>query len=243
MQRLGLRATPQQQAQAARARPSARAAPPAPARTPERGAARVPSAPLPPSPAAAAPFLPRRALLLAAAALLAAPRPSRAAQAPAKGERPAAAAVREYGELEARGKGADAKSLDALRLKYGLRRGADGRVSVRSNATGRWLAVRLDMEVPGTLLLREEGSGVVSALETASLAQVDLSDDTVVLMLFADGAWEREMATVDVRDADEDGADADANGKGGKGGKGGGSKPLTLTEKEFREVVGLLKQD
>jgi hypothetical protein len=177
----------------------------------------------------------RRAILLATlsaafATSTALPRPALAASKPT-GERPAAAAVREYSDLEARGKAADAKALDALRLKYGVRRAPDGRISVRAPSSGAWHAVRLDMEVPGTLLLREQGSGTVFALETASLAQVDLSDDTVVLMLFADGQWEQEMATIDVRDPEAE----------KRMGKGKGGKPLTMSEREFREVVGLLK--
>jgi hypothetical protein len=139
--------------------------------------------------------------------------------------------VREYSELEARGKGSDAKALEALRAKYNVRRGADGRISVRAPQSGSWHTVRLDMEVPGVLLLRDTSTGTIYALETASLAQVDLSDDTVVLMLFADGQWEREMATIDVRDPEEEKK---------KGGKSEG-RPLTLSEREFREVVGLLK--
>jgi hypothetical protein len=141
--------------------------------------------------------------------------------------------VREYSELEARGKGNDAKALESLRAKYNIRRGPDGRVSVKGPSSGNWHAVRLDMEVPGVLLLRDTTNGTIYALETASLAQVDLSDDTVVLMLFADGAWEREMATIDVRDPEEE--------KKNKGKGKSEGRPLTLSEREFREVVGLLK--
>jgi hypothetical protein len=224
----------QQTTVAPRARPAAARAP-APECRPRcrvaaaRAAAADDATAAPPPPLL---LLPRRALLLASALSPFAPA-ALAAAPPA--ERPAAAAVREYADLEARGKAGDAKALDALRAKYGVRRAADGRVSVRAPSNGQWHAVRLDMEVPGTLLLRDGATGTVYALETASLAQVDLSDDTVVLMLFADGAWEREMATIDVRDPEEEGKRL-----GGKASKAQG-RPLTLSEREFREVVGLLK--
>ena len=116
--------------------------------------------------------------------------------------------------------------------KYGLRRAPDGRVSLRTRR-GEWLALRLDMEVPGALLLRDAKGGVY-AIETDGLSQVDLSDDYVLLMMFADGAWEDSMTPVEYDDADADGA---AGGAGG-----GATSQLTLTEREFREFVGVLKE-
>lgn len=54
--------------------------------------------------------------------------------------------------------------------------------------------------------------------------QVDLSDDYVLFMMFADGQWENDMTPIEF---EED------NGQ---------SKQLTMTEKEFHEFVGLLKE-
>lgn len=51
--------------------------------------------------------------------------------------------------------------------------------------------------------------------------QIDLSDDYVLLMLFANGQWESQIAPVEY---EEDGQ----------------VKQLTLTAPEFREFVGLL---
>ncbi len=61
--------------------------------------------------------------------------------------------------------------LSSNRAKYGIRRSIDGRVSLQS-ASGDWFSVRLDMEVPGAILLRREKDGAVFALETENLAQV-----------------------------------------------------------------------
>jgi hypothetical protein len=47
---------------------------------------------------------------------------------------------------------------------------------------------------------------------------VDLSDDLVVLMMFADGEWEKQMSAVQYND------------------EKGSVKQLQLEEKEFREV-------
>ena len=54
--------------------------------------------------------------------------------------------------------------------------------------------------------------------------QVDLSDDYVLFMMFADGQWEKDMTPIEF---EED---------------GGATKALTMTEKEFHEFVGLLKE-
>lgn len=54
--------------------------------------------------------------------------------------------------------------------------------------------------------------------------QVDLSDDYVLFMMFADGQWEGDMTPIEF---EED---------------GGGTKQLTMSEKEFHEFVGLLKE-
>lgn len=135
------------------------------------------------------------------------------------------AALEEYMRLEDANKLKDLKSLESVRNKHGMRRGVDGRVQLRRRSNGSWVSVRLDMEVPGAILLRDTKSGEVFALETDGLPQVDLSDDYVVLMLFGDGSWEKDMTPIEVEQ------------EGGKG-----AAPLTMAEKEFREFVGLLKE-
>jgi hypothetical protein len=59
----------------------------------------------------------------------------------------------------------------ACRNKYGIKRGLDGRVQLRRRS-GTWVSVRLDMEVPGAILLRDTKTEQVYALETDSLPQV-----------------------------------------------------------------------
>lgn len=63
-----------------------------------------------------------------------------------------------------------------------------------------------------------------SVLCFVPLLQVDLSDDYVLFMMFADGQWENDMTPIEF---EED---------------GGQTKQLTMTEKEFHEFVGLLKE-
>jgi hypothetical protein len=98
----------------------------------------------------------------------------------------------------------------------------DGRVQLRARG-GEWYTVRLDMEVPGALLLRDPKGGVY-AIETEGLPQVDLSDDYVLLMLFADGSWQDQMQGIEYEDADNPGSVVQ----------------LTMGEREFREFVGIL---
>jgi hypothetical protein len=50
--------------------------------------------------------------------------------------------------------------------------------------SGEWMSVRLDMEVPGAILLRDTKSGAVFALETDGLPQV-----CVVSLLGGAAAW------------------------------------------------------
>jgi hypothetical protein len=54
--------------------------------------------------------------------------------------------------------------------------------------------------------------------------QIDLSDDLVALMMFGSGDWEKQMSAVEFVDEQ------------------GQTKQLQLSEKEFREVIGLLKE-
>ena len=130
-------------------------------------------------------------------------------------------AVSEYSALEEKGK-MNQNSLNDLRSKYKMRRGIDGRVQLKTSK-GDWVSIRLDMEVPGALLMRDS-KGLIYATQTDSLQQIDLSDDMVCLLMFADGGWESQMAPIEV------------SGDDGK------SKHLKLSEKEFREIIGLLKE-
>jgi hypothetical protein len=133
----------------------------------------------------------------------------------------AAQAIQEYQSLEEKGKLKDVKSLESFRQSYGFRRNFNGRVSVKGTS-GQWYEVRLDMEVPGAMIL-QDGNGFVYALETDGLQQVDLSDDVVVMLMFADGDWEGGLSPVEIE------------------GEDGKSAQLQMTKKEFREFVGLLK--
>lgn len=56
------------------------------------------------------------------------------------------------------------------------------------------------------------------SLAACCLRQIDLSDDLVALMMFADGEWEKQMAAVEYQDEE------------------GKTKQLQLQEQEFREV-------
>jgi hypothetical protein len=63
----------------------------------------------------------------------------------------------------------------------------------------------------------------VYALETDGLQQVDLSDDVVVMLMFADGDWEGGLSPVEME------------------GEDGKAAQLQMSQREFREFVGLLK--
>lgn len=57
------------------------------------------------------------------------------------------------------------------RGKFNIKRGIDGRVQLcRKNSN--WMSVRLDMEVPGAILLRDMKTEAIFALETDGLPQV-----------------------------------------------------------------------
>eukprot|EP00878_Enallax_costatus_P010640 GHUV01011115.1.p1 GENE.GHUV01011115.1~~GHUV01011115.1.p1 ORF type:complete len:252 (+),score=77.55 GHUV01011115.1:261-1016(+) len=131
-------------------------------------------------------------------------------------------ALEEYMNMEDAGKLKDIRSLDNIRSKYNMKRTIDGRVQLKRK-NGTWMSVRLDLEVPGAILLRDTKTNGVYALETDQLPQVDLSDDYVLFMMFADGQWEDEMTPIEF---DEDGK----------------SQQLVMTEKEFHEFVGILKE-
>lgn len=56
-----------------------------------------------------------------------------------------------------------------------MKRTIDGRVQLKRK-NGTWVSVRLDMEVPGAILLRDTKTNGVYALETDSLPQVCYGD-------------------------------------------------------------------
>jgi hypothetical protein len=57
-------------------------------------------------------------------------------------------------------------------------------------------------QVPGAILLRDP-SGSIYAVQTETVQQVDLSDDYICLLMFADGGWEKQMSPIEY--AGEDG--------------------------------------
>lgn len=62
-------------------------------------------------------------------------------------------------------------TLTCNRGKYNIKRTIDGRVQLRRKS-GAWMSVRLDMEVPGAILLRDMKTEAIYALETDGLPQV-----------------------------------------------------------------------
>ncbi|GIL47489.1 hypothetical protein Vafri_4308 [Volvox africanus] len=129
--------------------------------------------------------------------------------------------LEEYERLESEGKLNSAKALENIRAKLNFKRGFDGRVYVKS-AKGKMFAVRLDMETPGTMLIRDMESGEVYGLQTEGFQQIDLTNDQVVIALFTDGNWETAMSPITFEDDD------------------GKVKTLKLEEKLFRNLPGLL---
>lgn len=83
-------------------------------------------------------------------------------------------AVAEYNILEEKGISEKSiKQLEDLRQRYKIRRSADGRLQLRSSR-GEWYQCRLDMEVAGSMLLRDPKGGVY-AIQTDSLQQASTS--------------------------------------------------------------------
>lgn len=79
-------------------------------------------------------------------------------------------AIKEYADNESK-LSRDGKALDKFRSQYRFKRSLDGRVSVQSRA-GTWYSVRPDMEVAGAVLLRDQQSGGIYALQMGNLTQV-----------------------------------------------------------------------
>lgn len=138
-----------------------------------------------------------------------------------QGQAAAAQALQAYMQLEQTGE-LNSVTAGNLRLKYGIRRGDDGRVQLRK-ADGTWMQLKLDMEVRGTMLLRNTVDDTIWVLQTERLEQVDLSDDYLMFFMFADGGWEQQMLPIRI---------ADENGE---------SSTLEMGEQQFKDFVGLLK--
>uniref|UniRef100_A0A383VBG5 Uncharacterized protein n=1 Tax=Tetradesmus obliquus TaxID=3088 RepID=A0A383VBG5_TETOB len=131
----------------------------------------------------------------------------------------AAQALQELFEMEARG--VDASALETFRLKYGMRRDVNGRAQLR-RSDGTWMQCKLDMEVAGTMLLRDTNDGSVHVLQTDKLEQIDLSDDYLLLTLFADGEWQGQTQPIQLGDGDK-------------------LEPLQVEEQQFKDFVGMIK--
>eukprot|EP00798_Chlamydomonas_sp_ICE-L_P000688 gene688-2120_t len=108
-------------------------------------------------------------------------------------------AVETYRDLERNGKLTTAKAYDDLRMKFGFKRTADGRTMLK-NDNGEWYNLRLDMEVPGAMLLRDT-KGFVYAMQTDGLKQVDLTDDYIVMLMFSSGEWMEQKMPLTYMDA------------------------------------------
>lgn len=133
-------------------------------------------------------------------------------------------AVSDFIELQDSGKwDKNPRILEDFRNKYKYKRGIDGRVSVKGSKG--WYEMRLDMGVSGTVLLRQETSSELFLLEADQLKQVDLSDDKVVLLMFADGSWEKVLVPLE------------AEVEPGK------VEPVKLTKQEFRDIFSVLGEE
>ncbi|KAF6261645.1 hypothetical protein COO60DRAFT_743645 [Scenedesmus sp. NREL 46B-D3] len=132
----------------------------------------------------------------------------------------AAQALQELFDLEAGG--LDPLQLENFRLKYNIRRDASGRAQLR-RSDGTWMQCKLDMEVSGTMLLRDTNDSSVHVLQTDKLEQIDLSDDYLLLTLFADGEWEGQTQPIQLA------------------GDSGALEPLQVEEQQFKDFVGMIK--
>eukprot|EP00798_Chlamydomonas_sp_ICE-L_P026364 gene26364-17457_t len=154
-----------------------------------------------------------------AACLMAAPLLGVVLPPPALAAVDSANVILEYQALEDKGQLDSPKALNDFRSKYNVKRTTDGRVMLKSSED-KWFTVRLDLDVGGTMLMRDP-DGKMYAMQTEYLKQVDLSDDYIVLLMFADGEWEQGMFPLVPEDTEE---------------------PMNLSEKDFRQVMGLLDE-
>lgn len=101
-----------------------------------------------------------------------------------------------------------------------FKREYDGHVWLRSSSED-WFEIRLDAKVPGTVLLRHP-SGQVHYVTFNNIQQIDLTDDYVVMALFAGGSWEQNMQPLQAR-----------NDKGAV-------EEVKLDQETFRDLVSLM---
>eukprot|EP00798_Chlamydomonas_sp_ICE-L_P018531 gene18534-25037_t len=114
----------------------------------------------------------------------------------------------------------DARDIMALRREARFLRDLDGVVWVMDN-NGGWSEVKLDAQVPGSVLLRDpdgfvyymgveqeqqvagsvllrDPAGFVYYMGVEQEQQVDLTDDEVVAAVFGDGTWQRSRTRLQV---------------------------------------------
>ncbi|KIZ00564.1 hypothetical protein MNEG_7396 [Monoraphidium neglectum] len=87
------------------------------------------------------------------------------------------------------------------------------------------MEVRLDAKVPGTVLLRDEGSGAVFYITNSNVQQFDLTDDYVVMALFGDGSWEDDMQRLQAREEE---------------GGGGDLVDVVMDQESFRDLISVM---
>lgn len=110
--------------------------------------------------------------------------------------------------------------IDDLRAEARFRRDYDGHLFVQAK-DGSWFDVRLDAQIPGTLLLRDPDSFIY--FMTLNIQQIDLTDDYVVVSIFGDGTWESILQKVQGKD--DDGAMVDAR----------------MDQESFRDLVSIME--
>jgi len=82
----------------------------------------------------------------------------------------------------------------------GFMRAFDGHVAIYNRKTREFFDIKCDVQLPGTLLLRDPAGGAVSYISYASIKQIDLSDDVLVAAL-ADDKWEGDAVPIEGKDA------------------------------------------
>ncbi|MEW5302622.1 MAG: hypothetical protein WDW36_005388 [Sanguina aurantia] len=83
--------------------------------------------------------------------------------------------------------GAEQTEIVSLREEAGFRRDFDGSLWLQA-PSGTWYEAKLDAQVPGTVLLRNDQDSTISFI-SFSMQQIDLTDDTLVTSVFGDRNW------------------------------------------------------
>lgn len=71
------------------------------------------------------------------------------------------------------------QDVDKRRGTARFKRAYDGHVALQNKLTGEYMDIKCDLQVPGTILLRDP-RGQVYIMSYSAIKQVDLSDDDVV---------------------------------------------------------------